>query len=88
MRYRTKPTYIEAVQFTRDNWTEIISFTNGIAEGFEIERGQNGRCFCHVLTDIGMHLVTEGDYIIKNKNGLFDVRRAEFFEEDYEAVMA
>lgn len=78
--------YIEAAQFTRGNWDEVVALTDGKAYGPIIERRPNGKCTCHVPTEIGKQFVVEGDYIIKNKNGFFTVRSQKFFEEEYEAV--
>ena len=43
-KYVKLPVEIEAVKFTRDNFEEINSFTNGIAKDFTIERCPNGKC--------------------------------------------
>ena len=49
-KYVKLPVEIEAVQFTRDNFEEIKSFTNGIAKSFTIERCPNGKCWCIIPT--------------------------------------
>ena len=34
--YQTIPIEVEAIQFTRNNWDEVLSFTNNKAHGMEI----------------------------------------------------
>ena len=38
MKYKKKPVVIDAVVFTRKNFDEIVSFTNGTAHTLRIER--------------------------------------------------
>lgn len=86
MKYRKKPVEIEAVQFTRDNWAEIVSFTNGAARDITIERRPNGKCTCIIPTLEGDHIANENDYIIKGVNGEFYPCKPDIFSKTYEAV--
>ena len=86
MKYRKKPVEIEAIQFTRDNFDEIVKFTNGKAENFTIERCLNGKCFCEIPTLEGVMTANEKDYIIKGVNGEFYPCKSDIFEKTYEKV--
>lgn len=86
MKYRKKPVEIEAVQFTRDNWSEIVSFTNGTAKDLTIERRPNGKCTCIIPTLEGDHTATENDYIIKGVNGEFYPCKPDIFSKTYEVA--
>lgn len=88
MRYRKKPVEIEAVQFTRDNWDEVVSFTNGAAQNLTIERRPDGKCTCIIPTLEGDHIVNERDYIIKGAIGEFYPCKQYIFESTYERVEA
>lgn len=83
-RYRKKPVVIEAVVFTRDNFDEIVSFTNGTAHTCRIERCPNGKCTCIIPTLEGEHIATEGDYIIKGVKGEFYPCKPDIFAMTYE----
>lgn len=87
MKYRKKPVEIEAVQFTRDNWAEIVSFTNGTAKDLTIERRPNGKCTCIIPTLEGDHTATENDYIIKGVNGEFYPCKPDIFAKTYEEAV-
>ena len=67
MKYKKRPVEIEAVQFTRDNWAEIVSFTNGIARGMTIERRPGGKCTCIIPTLEGDHVASENDYNMRGE---------------------
>lgn len=82
--YRKKPVDIEAVQFTRDNFTEIARFTGGSAHTFTIERRINGVAKCIIPTLEGEHIATEGDYIIRGVEGEFYPCKPGIFEKTYE----
>lgn len=85
-KYRKRPVIIEAVQFTRENWAEIVSFTNGSAKGMTIERCPYGKCTCIIPTLEGDHIANENDYIIKGIKGEFYPCKPDIFEQTYEKV--
>lgn len=86
MKYRKKPVEIEAVQFTRDNWDEVVSFTNGAAQNLTIERRPDGKCTCVIPTLEGDHTASEHDYIIKGVKGECYPCKPDIFEQTYERV--
>ena len=83
-KYVKLPVEIEAVQFTRDNFEEIKSFTNGIAKSFTIERCPNGKCWCIIPTLEGNHTALEGDFIIEGVKGEFYPCKSNIFKETYD----
>lgn len=84
-KFRKKPVVIEAVQFTRDNWGAVQSFTEGKAHTLIIERRIDGKCSCIIPTLEGQHIATEGDWIIKGVQGEFYPCKPDIFEQTYEA---
>ena len=86
MKYRKKPVVIDAVVFTRNNFEEIVSFTNGTAHTLRIERRPDGKCTCIIPTLEGEHIATEGDYIIRGVHGEFYPCKPDIFAKTYEVV--
>ena len=84
--YRKKPVCIETVQFTRNNWEEIQSFTNNTAHTLQIEKRINGTCTCIIPTLEGQHIASENDWIIKGVQGEFYLCKPEIFDKTYELV--
>lgn len=82
--YRKKPVDIQALQFNRDNFTEVERFTGGAAHTFTIERRPNGIATCIIQTLEGQHIATEGDYIIRGVEGEFYPCKPGIFEKTYE----
>jgi hypothetical protein len=85
-KFRKKPVVIEAVQFTRNNWDEVKSFTNETAHTLRIEKRIDGLANCIISTLEGQHIATEGDWIIKGVKGEFYPCKPDIFEQTYEAV--
>lgn len=84
-RYRTKPCEIEAVQFTNDNFKEIVAFTNG--EAHNCCKGMvDGKAYCDIITLEGIMTATEGDYIIKGLRGEHYPCKPDVFEKKYEEI--
>lgn len=84
--YRKKPVDIEAVQFTGENFQEILDFSNGIAkrriayEGNEpIETNS-----IDIQTLEGIMNASIGDYIIRGVEGEFYPCKPGIFEKTYE----
>ena len=84
MKYRKKPVVIEAIVFTRDNFEEVVEFTNGTAHTLKIERRPNGKCTCIIHTLEGQHIATEGDYIIRGVKGEYYPCKPDIFKQTYE----
>jgi hypothetical protein len=86
MKYRKKPVEIEAVRFRRNNWNDILEFTNNTAHTLIIERGINKIATCIIPTLEGEHIASEGDYIIRGVKGEFYPCKPDIFEMTYEKV--
>ena len=86
MRYRKRPVEIEAIQFKRDCFEDIRIFTEGKAFNFRTERCIDGKSYCDIETLEGVHIATEGDYIIKGVKGEFYPCKPDIFEMTYEKV--
>ena len=84
MKYRKKPVVIEAIVFTRDNFEEVVEFTNGTAHTLRIEGRPNGKCTCIIPTLEGQHIATEGDYIIRGVKGEYYPCKPDIFKQTYE----
>lgn len=83
MNYKKKPITVQAIKFTRENWDEIIAFTNGTAHTLKIEKRINGECTCIIPTLEGEHIAKEGDYIIKGIKGEFYPCKPDIFVQSY-----
>lgn len=84
--YKKKPVIIEAIQFTRNNWDDIVNFTNLTAHTLRIEKRIDGIATCIIPTLEGQHIATEGDFIIKGVHGEFYPCKPDIFEKTYELV--
>ena len=87
MKYIKKPVEIDALQFTRNNWDEIKSFTNNKAHTLLIEKRIGGIATCIIPTLEGHHVANEGDWIIKGIKGEFYPCKPDIFEMTYEPVI-
>lgn len=85
-QYRKKPVVIEAMQFTRDTWYEILEFTEDKACCFMKRKPDEDVYTCIISTLEGPMTATEGDYIIKGVQGEFYPCKPDIFEETYEKV--
>ena len=87
MKYRKKPVEVEVMQFNRNNFDEIVKFTNGKAMNFQTERMYpKGKCWCEILTLEGVMKASEKDYIIKGVNGEFYPCKPDIFDKTYEKI--
>lgn len=92
--YRKKPVVIQAVQFTGDNYDEIISFTKGNAVHVKSiggdENGNGHPQLYEKLTITTIHQgqkvdLVAGDYVIPEPDGInFYPRKPDIFENTYE----
>ena len=85
MKYRKKPVVIEAIQFSRNNFDEVIDFTEGKAYIYT-EKRPGGVSHCLIETLEGDMTATKGDYIIRGVNGEFYPCKPDIFEKTYEPV--
>ena len=88
MIYQKRDRFIEAIQFTRENFEEVQQFTQGQAINFTIEKRPNGACFCWLEDNNGWKSkVCEGNYIVKTvEKGCYLVVNQHFFHSNYEEV--
>lgn len=83
MKYRRKPEYIEAIQWTGRNYPELKDFAKNSINNY------NGCIFIHasgIAGRIESMVVNETDYIIKGRNGFYslDKKAFETLYEEYE----
>lgn len=82
-KFRKKPVIIEAIQLTKENVVEVLSFCNkagNIVASSEDEMGIS------ILTLEGTMTANTGDYIIKGVKGEFYPCKPDIFEQTYEEV--
>lgn len=91
MRYKSKPVEISAIQFTGDNATEMVDFTNGKFMLLD----EDDRLLCgdpdataQVFDELHSTwvLVYDTNWIIRGTKGEFYPCNNEVFLEKYEAV--
>lgn len=85
-KFRKKPAVIEAIQFTRHTWKEVLNFTSGNAINYRCEKCIGGKAYCDIKTLEGTMLATERDYIIKGVAGEFYPCKPDIFEQTYEKL--
>ena len=85
-RFRKKPVVIEAIQFTRENWQDVLMFTEGQAHTLTIEKRIDGKCTCIIPTLEGQHIANEGDWIIRGVQGEYYPCKPDIFEMTYEPI--
>lgn len=84
--YRKKPVIIEAEQFTREHFPEMLKHDKDTTiEGVASWIGDDGRRI-DILTLEGTMTAHEGDWIIKGVNGEFYPCKPDIFEKTYEPV--
>jgi hypothetical protein len=89
MRYRKKPIVVEAIQWdgTVEGMDKIKSSFKELGTSLLSCNRTTGTVFhWSIITLEGMHVVSEGDYIIKGINGEFYPCKPDIFEKTYEAV--
>lgn len=80
MKYRHKPTAIEAVQWTGDNLEELRAFVPEQYRHNKIHQPMG------IVTLGGVLTVSDGDYVIKGIKGEFYPCKPDIFEASYEKV--
>ena len=76
----------QAVQFTRDNWDEVLQFTENRAKDLTIPRSPSGIASCGIPSLFGFITVREGDFIIKVTGGWYDRIEEKAFLSSYDEV--
>jgi len=81
MKFITRPQFVEAIQFTRDNFEEVVKFTNGFASGSHLQGYEEAYCYLYQND-----LVVEGDWIVFDEDSnLFKAVLEKDFQAKYEA---
>ena len=94
-KYRKKPVVIRALQWTGDNYTEILNFCDKAEFQHKVRKHKHvftGES--EILEEIeltietleGTHEASIGDYIIEGVNGEFYPCKPDIFEKTYEEV--
>lgn len=79
MKYKTKPCTIEAIQWTGENWTEIMNFVD------------TGECklvggILTIITLEGPMEASYNDYIIRGLRGEYYPCKPDVFHKKYEVI--
>ena len=81
MKYKKKPVIVEAVQYTGNNFVDIVKFTRNGKRYIEFEDD-----ICRIETLEGIMTASKGDFIIKGVKGEFYPCKPDIFEQTYELV--
>lgn len=81
MKYRHKPTEVEAIQWTGDNLSEIFTLTGRVKRD-NLPSGQIG--IYSPLESSGYRSAVIGDWIVKTPDGDVRPMKAEVFTAAYE----
>lgn len=81
--FRKKPIEIQAVQWTGDNYDEILNFTGELNVEYSAEYWN--KLIIHTLE--GNHYVSLGDWIIRGVAGEFYPCKPGIFKHTYEEVV-
>ena len=76
-KYQKKPVFVEAIRWTGQNFTSVVSFV-----GESLVFDENCKDLI-IKTLEGNHLCRKGDYIIKGIRGEFYPCKADIFHETY-----
>lgn len=82
MKYKKKPVEIEAIQLTKENTCEVLTFCN--SPGDIIASNDDGTISIKTLE--GTMVANIGDYVIKGVAGEFYPCKPDIFEATYEPV--
>lgn len=82
MKARKKPVEVEFVQWTGENFREIIDFCGGELSYVEL----GGHICLYINTLEGSHVVLPNDYIIKGIKSEFYPCKPDIFEATYERI--
>ena len=81
MKYRKKPVEVEAIQLTKDNMIEVLSFCNSNDIVASNEDGQ-----LSIRTLEGTMIASVNDYIIRGVKGEIYPCKPDIFEQTYDKV--
>lgn len=77
-KFKKKPVIIEAVQFTGDNWEEVVHFINAPYKAFVEEQ------YLLIPTLEGDMRADKGDWIIRGIKGEYYPCKPDIFEQTYD----
>lgn len=92
-KYRKKPVVIRALQWTGDNYAEILDFCDKTEFQYLVRKRKNifnnkpereEEKVLFIQTLEGVHEASIGDYIIEGVNGEFYPCKPDIFEKTYE----
>lgn len=76
-----KPVKVQAIQWTGDNYEELIDFVGNVMFPYSFDDGE-----VIIRTLEGDHHASKGDWIIRGINGEFYPCKPDIFEKTYEEV--
>ncbi len=82
-KYRKKPVVVEAIQYTGNNFADLVEFIGGIEERHKIDIHRDS---IFIKTLEGDMQAKKGDYIIRGVKGELYPCREDIFNETYEEV--
>lgn len=82
-KFRKKPVVIEAIQLTKENVVDVLTFCNNAGN---ITASNEDEMGISILTLEGTMTANTGDYIIKGVKGEFYPCKPDIFEQTYEEV--
>jgi hypothetical protein len=89
MKYRKKPIAVEVIQWTGENYEDVLSFSNGkikYNEGYQYNEYYINKEILIINTLEGELFVKIGDYIVKGVENEFWPVKKSIFEKTYEKV--
>lgn len=75
-----------AIKFTRNNWKDVVAFTDGDAHSIVTEKRIDGKCTCLISSGNGNLVAKENDYITKDYLGQYDVFSPSDFDNAFVKV--
>jgi hypothetical protein len=82
-KFRKKPVVIEAIQLTKENVVDVLTFCNNAGN---IVAGNEDDMGISILTLEGTMTANTGDYIIRGVKGEFYPCKPDIFEQTYEEI--
>ena len=82
-KFRKKPVVIEAIQLTKENVVDVLTFCNNAVNIVASNEDEMG---ISILTLEGTMAANTGDYIIRGVKGEFYPCKPDIFEQTYEEV--
>lgn len=83
-KFRKKPVVIEAIELSKENIKEVLSFIT-CPEMLTQKQTFDGGLY--ILTLEGVHLAQYGDYVIKGVAGEYYPCKPDIFKKTYEEVI-